>query len=145
MTYHCNIGFPLLAKGSVVRLPSELAHVHKPLMPTTLSGPTPGVTEVVDEFRLPAASTAEWVSVDIASATASHSLAIRYQSQGLPYLVVWRMFGEGDYVLGLEPSTNATSGRAHARSQGELMSLAAGTSVEHAIDFEFGLRARPSS
>ena len=41
----------------------------------------------------------------------------------LPHHFVWRMLGEGTYVVGIEPSTNRTAGRLDARSRGELIEL----------------------
>ncbi|MBV9232171.1 MAG: DUF4432 family protein, partial [Chloroflexi bacterium] len=45
--------------------------------------------------------------------------------------------GEGSYVVGLEPSTNRTSGRLDARARGELIELAAGETREY--DLELGV------
>ncbi len=54
-----------------------------------------------------------------------------YRSDTLPYLVLWRMLGQGTYVVGLEPSTNGTAGRHDVRAKGELVVLEPGESREY--------------
>lgn len=51
--------------------------------------------------------------------------ALTFNSDNLPYLIQWKQMGEGDYVVGLEPSTNKPEGRAAARAAGELCVLPA--------------------
>ena len=54
----------------------------------------------------------------------------------LPLHFVWRMLGEGTYVVGIEPCTNRTAGRLDARERGELIELEAGESRTY--DLELG-------
>jgi hypothetical protein len=53
-----------------------------------------------------------------------------------PHHFVWRMLGEGTYVVGIEPSTNRTAGRLDARERGELIELEA--KEKRTYDLELG-------
>ncbi|MDQ2683397.1 MAG: DUF4432 family protein, partial [Chloroflexota bacterium] len=57
----------------------------------------------------------------------------------LPFHFVWRMLGEGSYVVGIEPSTNRTGGRLDARERGELIVLKPGD--KRVYDVELGALA----
>ena len=59
-----------------------------------------------------------------------------FRSDQLPHHFVWRMLGEGTYVVGIEPSTNRTAGRLDARARGELIELEPGE--RRAYDLELG-------
>ena len=49
---------------------------------------------------------------------------------------MWRMLGEGTYVVGIEPCTNRTAGRLDARERGELIELDPGENAVY--DLELG-------
>ncbi len=59
-----------------------------------------------------------------------------YRRDQLPHHFVWRMLGEGTYMVGIEPSTNRTAGRLDARERGELIELAPGE--KRTYDLELG-------
>jgi len=59
-----------------------------------------------------------------------------FNQEQLPFHFIWRMLGEGSYVVGIEPSTNRTAGRLDARERGELIILAPGES--RGYDVELG-------
>ena len=69
----------------------------------------------------------------VVNAARDLALVERWDATHLPYLFLWRMFGEGTYVAGLEPSTNAATGRRDARERGELCVLAPGQSREYSL------------
>jgi hypothetical protein len=54
-----------------------------------------------------------------------------------PHHFVWRMLGEGTYVVGIEPSTNRLAGRLDARKRGELIHLRPGD--RRTYDLELGV------
>ncbi|MFQ5426477.1 MAG: DUF4432 family protein [Gaiellales bacterium] len=54
----------------------------------------------------------------------------------LPFHFLWRMLGEGTYVVGIEPCTNRVAGRLDARERGELVELAPGE--RRCYDLELG-------
>jgi hypothetical protein len=59
-----------------------------------------------------------------------------YQSKNLPNYIEWRMMGEGQYAVGIEPCTN-NFGREQARSSGQLIVL--GPSEKRSYDLEVGV------
>ena len=59
-----------------------------------------------------------------------------FRRDQLPHHFLWRMLGEGTYVVGIEPCTNRVDGRMDARARGELIELAPGE--KRAYDLELG-------
>ncbi len=59
-----------------------------------------------------------------------------YRQDQLPFHFMWRMLGEGTYVVGIEPCTNRTAGRLDARERGELIEL--GPGEKRSYDLELG-------
>ena len=57
-----------------------------------------------------------------------------FRRDQLPHHFVWRMLGEGTYVVGIEPCTNRTGGRLDARARGELIELEAGESRSYELE-----------
>jgi hypothetical protein len=57
-----------------------------------------------------------------------------FRRDQLPHHFVWRMLGEGTYVVGIEPCTNRTAGRLDARARGELIELEAGESRSYELE-----------
>ena len=58
-------------------------------------------------------------------------------SENLNRLIHWRQFGEGDYVLGFEPANTTIGGRAKERAAGNVITLAAQSSVRYTLTFRF--------
>jgi hypothetical protein len=52
-------------------------------------------------------------------------LSVRYSHQTLPRYIEWRMMGEGQYAVGIEPCSNGF-GRDAVREAGELITLGPG-------------------
>jgi hypothetical protein len=62
---------------------------------------------------------------------------LSYDAAALPYLVQWKMMGEGLYVLGIEPTNcGVLAGRAAARERGELPILEPGESRRYGLEME---------
>jgi hypothetical protein len=62
---------------------------------------------------------------------------VRFSRRQLPCLVEWKMMGERDYVVGIEPATNFVDGRAAERDAGRLQTLEPGESRYY--DLELGV------
>jgi hypothetical protein len=62
-----------------------------------------------------------------------------FRKDQLPHHFVWRMLGQGTYVVGIEPSTNATAGRLDAKAKGDLIVLEPGETRRY--DLELGALA----
>ena len=64
-------------------------------------------------------------------------LAIRWDKSQIPYMTEWKMMGERDYVLGLEPCTNKLEGRAVLRENGALHFIKPGEIRRFGLEVEF--------
>ncbi len=63
--------------------------------------------------------------------------AVRFNGRALPLLCEWKCMREGDYALGLEPTTSGVLGRAAARKDGSLTFLEPGESRVFRLSLEF--------
>ena len=100
-----------------------------------LDAPAPGFVEQVFEHE----NTAEPDgSVPVAVVNRGLGLGAYeiYRQDQLPFHFMWRMLGEGTYVVGIEPCTNRTAGRLDARTRGELIEL--GPGEKRSYDLELG-------
>ena len=125
MLYHFNFGFPLVDDGTTFHtsctehLPRDeqskvgLAHYEK------LGSPTPGFLEnVFYHSGGPREGFGEVVNPALGL-----RVRVTFDTEQLPILNQWKLLGEGDYVLGIEPGTWRVEGRAEARRQGALIYL----------------------
>ncbi len=144
--YHANIGWPLLDDGAVLRVPNarctprDDAAARGVAQWHTFQGPQAGFAEQVFRHDLPEAGSA---SDGLASATLSNaalglSLTVHVDQRTLPHLFQWKMLGQGEYVLGLEPANCASLfGRAAAIDSGDAVVLQPGESRDYRIAFAF--------
>ena len=136
--YHVNIGFPVVDEGSELLAParSVAARGNYPAEDyDKLHAPEAGYTERVFEHEL-AAEDDGTVPVAIVNREVGFGIYQLYDHEHFPHHFIWRMLGEGTYVMGLEPSTNKTAGRLDARASGELIELEAGE--KRTYDLELG-------
>jgi hypothetical protein len=130
LLYHMNIGFPVVDEGSEL-----IAPVTKP--PAIPDGlPVGDAAEysrfvapqkdwLLQGFRLEMAAEADGsVPVGIVNRDGFGMYVVYNQRQFSQYLE-WRMMGEGQYAVGIEPCTN-TFGRSIARELGQLITLQPG-------------------
>jgi len=61
-------------------------------------------------------------------------LYIKYPIAELPWLIEWKMMGEGTYVVGMEPANCLVTGRAKARADGTLQLLKPGEKREYHLE-----------
>lgn len=145
--YHVNLGWPLLDEDSTITIPSTSARPrdddasvgfdHRLEWPA----PIPGFAEQVFHHRFDGATEDPWVRV--VNPRLGLDFAMSFGLETLPYLVQWKMSGEGHYVLGVEPTNADTlAGRADAESSGAVAMLAPGQSVQHHLTFRLR-RHRP--
>lgn len=136
--YHVNVGFPALDDGAELLIPASNPSPrgnHDVTGYRTFGGPTAGYEEQVTEHDVAAEADGS-VPVAIANRAAGFGAYEVFNKAQLPYHFIWRMLGQGTYVVGIEPSTNRTSGRLPARESGELIILQPGESRTY--DLELG-------
>jgi hypothetical protein len=64
------------------------------------------------------------------------AVALRFQKAQLPWLINWQHWGKGEYVTGLEPTTNPLIGQTKARERGELIMLEPGETRTYDLELE---------
>jgi len=127
--YHVNIGFPLISKDSTILIPSKktkamdasvnakgFSEFHDPLPKAP--------NEVFYHDTIPDPDGI--VAVALINEKLPLGLYIRYRKDQLKNLVQWKMLGQGDYVLGIEPANCHVGGRAAERAEGTLEFIAPG-------------------
>jgi hypothetical protein len=125
LLYHVNLGWPVVDDGAELIAPSTAVTARGHYPPEDyqrLHAPQAGYVEQVFEHTL-AADKDDRVPVAIINRRIGLGAYQRYRRDQLPYHFIWRMLGEGTYVLGIEPSTNPPAGRHEARRQEKLIEL----------------------
>ena len=97
LCYHCNFGYPLVSEGAkIINVPAEVAEITAPIH---------GKEE-------------ECIGVDYSEKTVTVGIEnesigayLTYERDTLPDFLVWKMLGESEYVVGLEPRTTAYGGQ----------------------------------
>lgn len=91
-------------------------------------------------FCVPAAETAThgWAEIAIGpiAALGGRSVHIRFRTDTLPHLQVWRNLSPGSAVLGIEPVSHRLVPRAELIAAGEAADFAPGESVGYGLAFE---------
>jgi Domain of unknown function (DUF4432) len=136
--YHVNVGWPVVDEGSELLAPAGGVSPRGDYRADgygSFHAPEAGYVERVFEHDL-AAEEDGTVPVAVVNRPAGLGLYQLYRRDQLPHHFVWRMLGEGTYVVGVEPSTNRTAGRLDARERGELIELQPGEARRY--DLELG-------
>lgn len=96
LAYHCNFGYPLVSESArIINVPDELSRVLAP-------------THGIDEACVGVEHTGEEATAGIENGDLA--AYITYKRDTLPCFLVWQMFGESEYVIGLEPRTTNLGG-----------------------------------
>jgi hypothetical protein len=138
MLYHVNVGFPVVDEGSELLVPTKSVKPrgegnHETYR--TLDAPEPDHFERAYEHDLiPEADGC--VPCGIINRRRDFGAYEVFRIDQLPHQFVWRMLGEGSYVVGLEPCTNRPEGRLEMRENGTLTILQPGDTRTY--DLEFG-------
>ncbi len=137
--YHMNLGFPLLSEDSELMInPAKTT----PRDDSAASGitdfkkfikPQPLFREQVFDHIMNADAN------DIAVAILQNNklgiaLSVKFNIVKLPYLIQWKMMGQGEYVLGLEPSNVPGKNRKILKEENLLPILQQGESTVHSIE-----------
>lgn len=138
LVYHINFGYPMLDAGARVY---SSAKAIRPRDENARLGMARW--NVMDE---PSADRPEECFFHTGSAKAGFAMlhnpslgvaaAIRYDAALLPLLCEWKCMREGDYALGLEPTTSSVMGRKQAREDGILQYLLPGEQREFSLELE---------
>ncbi len=137
LLYHCNMGYPLLDENAEISIPSsevlprnEYARngIEKCLM---VEKPQNDYEEMCFYHTLCGET-----EVSIYNPTIKKGLTMIYDTKELKCFTQWKMMGEGDYVMGLEPGNCLPDGRDVMREKGILEFLNPGEEKVFRLKFE---------
>lgn len=135
--YHCNVGYPLLSENAKVTIPSENVAPRNDHAAEGISAwmkmekPQRGYEEMCYYHTLRGKT-----AVAIENPDVGRGLSISFDTAELPFFTEWKMMGEHDYVLGLEPGNCTPDGRDVMRQKGLLAFLQPGEEKIHHVQFQ---------
>jgi hypothetical protein len=141
--YHINIGHPVLAEGSRYLAPVRhtvwAAHAgadyrRQKVGYRALPGPQVNFTEQVWEHEMGADGGGK-VPVAIVNDKLGLGFLVETNKSEFPAQYEWQNFQEGQYAIGIEPSTNHVMGKPFARERGELIWLKHGDDKSYTTRF----------
>jgi len=135
LLYHINLGFPLLDDGAEMILPStkvvardERARAEQERW-AEIIGPATGYEERVYAHTMEADADGI-VTYGLINRRLNIGVQVQYRKQELPFFTEWKMFGDREYVLGLEPANSPAIGREALREKGQLVELGVGEATD---------------
>jgi Domain of unknown function (DUF4432) len=142
LLYHFNLGFPLVSEFTTLNLQSEEIIPRDAIAQGGLAEwskftpPTPGYQEQVFIHR-PKVDQVGQAMVELNNPRMNIAVRWTYDATNLPYLMEWKMMGEGAYVVGIEPANcKGLGGRNSAREIGQLPILAPGECRQYTLEVE---------
>lgn len=146
-SYHINFGYPFVTEDAKVQFirhtaPEYYNEASYERGFSEINGcdqPTRGFSEQIYLQKLEAENGFRAFTVSNQIEDANLSVKVSY-SDNLNYLIHWRQFGEGDYVLGFEPANTTLRGRATEKANDNVVVLKAQESVRYSLKFDFSGR-----
>ena len=138
MLYHYNVGYPLLSEDAIVTIPAKKvtprnAHAAEDIENCLrMEKPTKGYEERCYYHEMEGKA-----CVKVENPTVGRSLTMEYDTAALPCFTEWKMMGEYEYVLGIEPGNAYPDGRDVMREKGMLKYIAPGEVKTHEVVFTF--------
>lgn len=133
MIYHFNFGYPILDKGSRIYIDSESsvgaseASDRNIQNQYIISDPVKDIEENVYFHRMNKENKeGQAILMNENLGESGLGIGLKFNLEELPYLNQWKMLGEGEYVLGLEPSNCMTLGRDKERERETLRYISPG-------------------
>ena len=134
LLYHMNFGYPLVNDNTYLE---AVEHKVTPQNAIAAAGfrewrfaeaPSEDFAEQVFYHEIPADENG-MASMSMINKDENLKLTVSYRTAELPYLVQWKMMGQGEYVMGLEPANCFPEGQENFEKRGLLKLLAPGESV----------------
>lgn len=135
LLYHMNLGWPLVDAGATLEAPQHKVTPQNDYSATGLpdwskiTDPIPEFAEQV-YYHSMTKNRQGLASMRLANPKLGLALSVTYRVAELPYLVQWKMMGQGEYVVGLEPANCYPEGQEQIAKRGLLRQLKAGEKVE---------------
>lgn len=150
LLYHCNIGWPALDAGSRLLSPSRQVAPRDAVAAdgkerfNAMEPPTHGYAEKCYYHDMAPGRDGKVTVALLNDGFArgdGFGVYLKYDAKQLPRFVEWKMMGEQDYVIGLEPCNCGVEGRHVDQELGLTHTLKPGESRE--FDLEFGAISSP--
>lgn len=138
MLYHYNVGYPLLSEDAIVTIPAKKVtprneHAAEDLANClVMEKPTKGYEERCYYHEMDGVA-----KVCVENPKIGRGLTMEYDTKALPCFTEWKMMGEYEYVLGIEPGNAYPDGRDVMREKGMLKFIAPGETKVHEVKFTF--------
>lgn len=138
MLYHFNVGYPLLCEDTQLTVPSQTVEPRN-------AHAADGIDKCL-EMEKPQREYEEMcfyhkmtgeAEISVYNPRIKKGFVMSYDTAELPYFTEWKMMGERDYVLGVEPCNAYPDGRDVMRQKGMLEILKVGQSKTYTITFTF--------
>jgi len=141
MLYHFNIGYPMLSENVILDIPSSSVtprneHAAEAIVRClVMETPKPDFEEQCYYHDVKASQGR--ASVSIYNPDINKGLIMRYNRAELDCFTQWKMMGEYEYVLGLEPGNCTPDGRDVMRKNGMLKFIEPNQEYKHNIELAF--------
>jgi hypothetical protein len=142
--YHVNVGHPVLSEGSRYVAPiSDVvwaghggeSYRKQGVGYRTMPAPQMGFREQVWQHEMAADANGQ-VPVMLVNDALEIAFEVVNRKDQFPCNYQWQNFHSGQYVIGMEPSSNHVQGREFARERGELIWLEHGDSRHYDVSFK---------
>jgi hypothetical protein len=138
--YHFNIGFPLLSENAIPFIPAVTTlprnkHAEEDIENWRAVYPPSDDFEEMCYYHFLSENI---VGIDNPDINTSVRIAFESSDGFLDRVVQWRMFGSGNYVMGLEPASCTLEGRKDAIANGSQKYINAQSSVVNRFKISFG-------
>ena len=136
--YHCNMGYPLLCEECELDIPSievkgRNEHATSGLDTCLkVESPQKDYEEMCFYHKFDGIA-----NVKMYNPKMQKGLKLSFDTNELKCFTQWKMMGEGDYVMGLEPGNCTPDGRDVMRKTGMLEFINPGEEKKHTLNFEF--------
>ncbi len=138
LLYHCNMGYPLLSEKAELTIGSSEVAPRNDHAATGIDSclevevPQNGYEEMCFYHKLSGTANIKLYNPEI-----SKGVVMSYNTSELPFFTQWKMMGEREYVMGLEPGNCTPDGRAAMRESGKLKFLKPEEESTCSLKFEF--------
>ena len=136
--YHCNFGYPLLTENSELSIPSLAVAPRNDHAAEGIADwkktekPQKDYEEMCFYHTLP-----EQAEVTLKNPALGAGVTMRFSTRDLPCFTQWKMMGQGQYVMGLEPGNCLPDGRNVMREKGLLEMIEPGAERTFRLSFAF--------
>ncbi len=139
LLYHINLGFPLLSETATLSAkvnqttPRDENAAQDIENWATCQKPTAGLPERCF-FHDIEPDIDGMARITLSNPQVGLAFEIAYRKKELPCLTQWKMMGEQEYVMGLEPANCLPNGQTQERKNGTIRTIEPDETIEHSVE-----------